>query len=98
MRQRFCGGGDGEGQSPLNLGTSLLRTGNPDDGGRGCRPPSVLRRQRPAPGDPPMLGADGSRAKELLRRSAQHSSVEIILADAWKWHTSGRAIVQNLRD
>ena len=41
-------------------------------------------------GDPPVLIADGNRVRELLHWSALRSSVETILADAWKWHTSGR--------
>ena len=47
MRQPFCGEETEKASPLLNLGTGLLRTGKPDDGGTGCRPPSVLRRQRP---------------------------------------------------
>ena len=89
--ERLCRGGDGQGLS-LNLGT-----------GNGISVREILtaaaqvtnRRLDYAvgsrrAGDPPVLIADGSRAQKLLCWSAQRSSVETILADAWKWHISGR--------
>ena len=89
--ERLCRGGDGQGLS-FNLGT-----------GNGISVREILtaaaqvtnRRLDYAvgsrrAGDPPVLIADGSRAQKLLCWSAQRSSVETILADAWKWHISGR--------
>lgn len=38
-------------------------------------------------GDPPFLVADPSRAQELLGWTPQHSSLETIIATAWKWET-----------
>lgn len=89
--ERLCRGGDGQGLS-LNLGT-----------GNGISVREILttaaevtnRRLNYAvgsrrAGDPPVLIADGSRAQKMLCWSAQRSSVETILADAWKWHISGR--------
>jgi UDP-glucose-4-epimerase GalE len=38
------------------------------------------------PGDPPMLVADATRARELLGWSAERSDLATILADAWRWH------------
>jgi len=37
-------------------------------------------------GDPPMLVADATRARELLGWSAERSDLATILADAWRWH------------
>ena len=97
--ERLCRGGDGEGLS-LNLGTGTgisvraILTAAEQVAGRHLDCAVGSRR----PGDPPLLVADGSRARNLLGWSAQRSSMETILADAWNWHTSGRAIVQNLRD
>lgn len=89
--ERLCKGMDGEGQS-LNLGTGtgisvreILTTAERITGHHLHYTVGSRRA-----GDPPILIADGSRARELLRWSAQHSSVETILADAWKWHISGR--------
>jgi UDP-glucose-4-epimerase GalE len=38
------------------------------------------------PGDPPMLVAEATRARELLGWSAERSDLATILADAWRWH------------
>lgn len=44
---------------------------------------SVARRE----GDPPRLVADPSRAKAVLNWQAEASSLESIVASAWKWHS-----------
>ena len=38
-------------------------------------------------GDPPVLVADSSRARELLGWTPKHSSLETIIESAWKWGT-----------
>ncbi|RMF15985.1 MAG: UDP-glucose 4-epimerase GalE [Alphaproteobacteria bacterium] len=38
------------------------------------------------PGDPPVLVADSSRARELLGWRPTRSELERIIADAWAWH------------
>ena len=89
--ERLCKGGDGDGLS-LNLGTGtgisvreiLMAAEQVTSRHLDC---AVGSRRA---GDPPVLIADGSRAQKLLCWSAQRSSVETILADAWKWHISGR--------
>jgi UDP-glucose 4-epimerase len=43
-------------------------------------------RQTRRPGDPAALYADPARAKAMLGWQAQHSSIEQIIADAWRWH------------
>lgn len=37
-------------------------------------------------GDPPILSADTSKAKQLLGFEPQHSSIDVIVADAWRFH------------
>ena len=37
-------------------------------------------------GDPPILVADASRAKERLSWSAKRSDLATIITDAWRWH------------
>jgi UDP-glucose 4-epimerase len=37
-------------------------------------------------GDPPALVASADRAREQLGWTAQHSSIEEIIASAWAWH------------
>lgn len=92
--ERLCRGNDGQGLS-LNLGTGigisvreiLTAAEHVTDRRLDC---AVSNRRA---GDPPMLIADGSQAGEILHWSARRSSVDTILADAWKWHTSGRLMV-----
>src|SRR5205085_2593269 len=38
------------------------------------------------PGDPSILVADATRARELLGWSAERSDLTTIVADAWRWH------------
>lgn len=38
------------------------------------------------PGDPSILVADATRARELLGWSAERSDLPTIIADAWRWH------------
>ncbi len=38
------------------------------------------------PGDPSILVADATRARELLGWSAERSDLATIIADAWRWH------------
>ncbi|HIX39774.1 MAG TPA: UDP-glucose 4-epimerase GalE [Candidatus Desulfovibrio intestinigallinarum] len=89
--ERLCRGGDGQGLS-LNLGTGNgisvreILTAAAEVTNRRLNYAVGSRRA----GDPPVLIADGSRAQKMLCWSAQRSSVETILADAWKWHISGR--------
>lgn len=89
--ERLCRGGDGQGLS-LNLGTGNgisvreILTAAAEVTNRRLNYAIGSRRA----GDPPVLIADGSRAQKMLCWSAQRSSVETILADAWKWHISGR--------
>lgn len=48
---------------------------------------AIPRREAPRrPGDPPMLVADPSQARDLLGWTAQLSDLETILATAWAWH------------
>ncbi|WP_332248531.1 UDP-glucose 4-epimerase GalE [Desulfovibrio sp. 6_1_46AFAA] len=44
-------------------------------------------------GDPPVLVADGTHAKEILHWKPCRSRVDTIIADAWNWHMSGRYMV-----
>jgi UDP-glucose 4-epimerase len=37
-------------------------------------------------GDPPVLVADPSRARDVLGWEARHSDLQTILVDAWNWH------------
>jgi len=47
----------------------------------------VPRREAPRrAGDPPVLVADPSRARELLGWTAKHSDLDTILKTAWAWH------------
>jgi UDP-glucose-4-epimerase GalE len=48
----------------------------------------VPRREAPRRfGDPPVLVADPSRARELLGWTAKHSDLDTILKTAWAWHS-----------
>jgi UDP-glucose-4-epimerase GalE len=40
-------------------------------------------------GDPPLLVADASQAGKVLGWKPQHSELETIVRDAWKWHSKG---------
>lgn len=44
-------------------------------------------------GDPPVLVADGTHAKDILRWKPCRSRVDTIIEDAWNWHVSGRDMV-----
>ncbi len=39
----------------------------------------------PRPGDPPILVADSSSAKQILRWRPQRSELQTMIADAWQW-------------
>jgi UDP-glucose 4-epimerase len=54
----------------------------------GHAPPHSVGARRP--GDPPSLVADPSRARELLGWTAQHSSLDDIVADALRWERNPR--------
>ena len=54
----------------------------------GRRVPTVVA--PPRAGDPAILTADPSAAKELFRWSASHT-LDDIVADAWRWHVQMRA-------
>ncbi|HEX7086988.1 MAG TPA: UDP-glucose 4-epimerase GalE [Vicinamibacterales bacterium] len=48
----------------------------------------------PAPrraGDPPMLVADASRAREVLGWEPKYPELSTIVEHAWRWHTEGKA-------
>ncbi|MBV8654122.1 MAG: UDP-glucose 4-epimerase, partial [Alphaproteobacteria bacterium] len=48
----------------------------------------ITRREEPRrAGDPPVLVADPSRARETLGWTARMSDLDSILGTAWKWHT-----------
>ncbi len=50
----------------------------------------VPRREAPRrPGDPPVLVADASRARELLGWTPKISDLDSILKTAWAWHSRG---------
>jgi UDP-arabinose 4-epimerase len=49
---------------------------------------AITRREEPRrAGDPPVLVADPSRARETLGWTARMSDLDSILGTAWKWHT-----------
>jgi UDP-glucose-4-epimerase GalE len=48
----------------------------------------IARREEPRrAGDPPVLVADPSRARQMLGWTARMSDLDSILGTAWKWHT-----------
>lgn len=51
----------------------------------------VVRQAPRRPGDPPVLVADATRAREGLGWSPVHSDLERVIADAWAWMTIHRA-------
>lgn len=56
--------------------------------------PLPLRHLPRRPGDPPILVADPSRARELLGWEPRHGNVDEMIASAWRWridHPSGYA-------
>jgi len=72
-----CNLGTGDGYSVLELIESARRiTGHPI-------PVEIVG---PRAGDPPRLVSGGTRAKSELGWEAQHSSLDNILADAWRYH------------
>ena len=89
--ERLCRGRAGQGL-PLNLGTGTgisvreILTAVEQVTGQKLNHAIGPRRA----GDPPVLVADGSQAREMLCWTARHSTVEEIIADAWRWHGSGR--------
>jgi len=48
--------------------------------------PTVVGERRP--GDPPALVADSSRARQLLGWAPKYTSIDEIVATAWRWHSS----------
>jgi UDP-glucose 4-epimerase len=44
------------------------------------------RDSRRWPGDPPILVAEATRARELLGWSTERSDLATIITDAWRWH------------
>lgn len=95
--ERLCSAGAGQGLA-LNLGTgtgisvrSIVQAAERVTG----KPLACAIGSRRA-GDPPILVADGARARTLLGWTPRRSAVDTILADAWNWHISGRqTILQN---
>ncbi len=59
-----------------------------------------LQMESRRPGDPAMLVADAQRAEHELGWTAQHSQLDTLLSDAWKWraqHPNGYAPVETNR-
>jgi UDP-arabinose 4-epimerase len=50
--------------------------------------PAPLRETARRPGDPPVLVADPSHAREVLGWLPQHSDLDNIICTAWAWHCS----------
>ncbi len=44
----------------------------------------------PRPGDPPVLVASATKAKEILAWSPQYTELEAIIETAWTWHRANR--------
>jgi UDP-glucose 4-epimerase len=53
--------------------------------------PIAEREMARRPGDPPVLVADASRARERLGWSARMSDLDSIIGSAWAWHNRGVA-------
>lgn len=83
----LMGGGD---TATFNLGTSVGTTvwEVADAVERAVGKP--LRRQLSArrPGDPAVLVADAAKAKAVLDWAPQRSTIDKIIADAWRWHST----------
>lgn len=94
--ERLCRGEAGQGIS-LNLGTGTgisvreILLAAEQVTGRTLSCETGPRRA----GDPPVLVADGSRARDILNWTVRCSSVAEIIRDAWSWHTSGRQLILN---
>jgi UDP-arabinose 4-epimerase len=52
----------------------------------GCRVPVLEVPRRP--GDPPALIADARLAKSLLQWAPEHSTLDVLVRTAWRWHES----------
>jgi UDP-glucose 4-epimerase len=50
------------------------------------------------PGDPPVLVADASRARQKLGWQPQHSDLETLVAHAWAWRQGGGKIWKRTTD
>ena len=50
------------------------------------------------PGDPSILVAEATRARELLGWSAERSDLATIIADAWRWHKIGSVARRRVED
>ena len=46
--------------------------------------PIVMGKRRE--GDPPVLVASAERARRVLGWTPEHSSLDAIITDAWRWH------------
>jgi len=79
---------DGPGPYAVNLGTGTGHSVREVvDAARRVTGKTIAVCDQPRrPGDPPVLVASVQRAAELLRWRATHSSLEEILASAWRWH------------
>jgi UDP-glucose-4-epimerase GalE len=81
---------DGGESTALNLGTgkghSVREVIAAVERASGCYVP-VREAERRA-GDPPILVADGTKAKELLRWEPRRSTLDEIIETAWQWHAN----------
>jgi UDP-glucose-4-epimerase GalE len=81
------------GQHTLNLGTGIgtsVREMVAAIEETASTPLEIIYSSRRA-GDPPMLVANASRARELLQFSPEHSSIRNIVHTAWQWHQKNHA-------
>ncbi|MBK8742607.1 MAG: UDP-glucose 4-epimerase GalE [Betaproteobacteria bacterium] len=69
--------GSGRGSSVLEVLDSVRRV-------TGLNVPVRIAPRRP--GDPPVLVADGTKAGALLGWKPERSELDVIVADAWRWH------------
>jgi len=78
----------GRGNLSVNLGTGVgYSVSEVIDGVERITGRRVTRIQgRRRPGDPPMLVADPSRARDVLRWEAGRPAIETVIEDAWRWH------------
>jgi UDP-arabinose 4-epimerase len=83
----------GEGSLALNLGTGRgFSVREVIDAAERVTGHAIKRRETARrPGDPAMLVADASRAREVLAWAPRHSGLDDILATAWAWHRRHRA-------
>ena len=79
--------GQGGSSMPLNLGTgtglSVRQIIGASERVSGRRVPVIVKARRE--GDPAVLTADAGRAREVIGWTPQFSSVEDVIASAWKW-------------